>query len=79
MEKGLLDHVAEQTGSVCLSDLRNVECRCLCACLGELPAEAYSLWEWTDAVQYLTGAEKCFSSRSEARDFLLRMLDAAAK
>lgn len=79
MKKGLLDHMAEQMGRFCLSDLRSVEHQCLCTCLEELPAEAYSLWEWTDAVQYLTGNNKSFSSRSEARDFLIHALDTAAK
>lgn len=79
MKKGLLDHMAEQTGSLYLSDLRYMEQRRLCACLQELPAEAYSLWEWTDAAQYLTGVGKCFSSRSEAKDFLLHTLECMAK
>lgn len=75
MKKGLLDHLAEQTGSFYLSDLRYMERRRLFACLQEFPAEAYSLREWADAAQYLTGAERCFSGQSEAKDFLLHTLE----
>lgn len=78
MKKGLLDHLAEQTGSFYLSDLRYMERSRLCACLQEFPAEAYSLWEWTDAAQYFTGVERCFFSQGEAKDFLLHTLERMA-
>jgi len=70
----LLENLAGRLEMGCLSDLRYMDQSRLAVCLEAFPPESYSLWEWTDAVRYLTWAERRFSSRSEARMFLLRAL-----
>lgn len=73
----LLENLAGQMEICCLSDLRYVDQSRLAACLQAIPLERYSLWEWADAVRYLVREEGSFSSRGEAKAFLLRTLEAS--
>lgn len=74
MEIGLLEDLAGQLGCMYLSDLHRAERRRLSRCLQTFRAETYSLWEWNDAAQYLTGTEIRFSSQEAAKKFLLDAL-----
>lgn len=71
----LLEELAGQLGCMYISDLHRAERRELRCCLRTVHAEAYSLWEWNDAAQYLTGREKRFSGQKEAKKFLMDVLD----
>ena len=78
MGKSLLEELAGQFGYVYLSDLHRTGRRELSRCLRDVPAEAYSLREWNDAVEYLTGKKIHASGRSEAKESLLDALEEAA-
>lgn len=68
---GLLEILAFRSGCMYLSDLRQP---------GVLPAirralpnifpQQFSLWEWQDAVAYITGEQLPFESPEQAADFL---------
>ena len=54
----LLEYLARGAGVDILSDLRQLpdsENRALAQLLERIPEEAASLWEWNDALEYLTG------------------------
>ena len=76
MGKSLLEELAGQLGYVYLSDLHRTGSGELRNCLRDVPAEAYSLREWNDAVQYLTGSTPRVSSPAAAKRFLLEVLEA---
>ena len=75
MGKSLLEELAGQLGYVYLSDLHRTGSWELRNCLRDVPAEAYSLREWNDAVQYLTGNTPRVSSPAAAKRFLLEVLE----
>ena len=75
MGKSLLEELAGQLGYVYLSDLHRTERRELSRCLRAVPAEAYSLREWTDAVQFLSGNAIHASTPTAAKQFLLDALE----
>ena len=52
----LLDFLAYQVGSPYLSDLPRMNGARLARELEQIPAEAASLHDWNDALDYLTGA-----------------------
>ena len=52
----LLDFLAHQVGSTYLSDLPRMSGARLVRELEQIPAEAASLRDWNDALDYLTGA-----------------------
>lgn len=74
MGKNLLDELAGQLGYIYLSDLHRAERRELRRCLRAVRPEAYSLREWNDAAQYLTGDKINASARTEAKRLLLEAL-----
>lgn len=74
MEMSLLEELAGQLGCMYLSDLHRAKPWWVGRCLRNLHAETYSLWEWNDAAQYLTGMEIRFSSQEAAKEFLLDAL-----
>ena len=74
MGKSLLEELAGQLGYVYLSDLHRTGSWELRNCLRDVPAEAYSLREWNDAAQYLTGDKINASARTEAKRLLLEAL-----
>ena len=73
----LLDYLAQRTGCVYLSDLRQLDQRrqfLLVHTLENLAPEDASLKEWNDALIYLTGASPAETAQ-EARAQLLILLD----
>ncbi len=57
--RSFIDYLAERLGCVYVSDLRylrRAQQQTLALELEKLPAEAVSLREWNDALEYLTGA-----------------------
>lgn len=75
MGKSLLEELAGQLGYVYLSDLHRTGRQELSRCLCDVPAEAYSLREWNDAVRYLTGSTPHVASPTAAKRFLLETLE----
>lgn len=72
MEIELLEYLAMKTGCLYLSDLKYLKSKSIISIvIRRVPAKIYSLHEWNDAVQYLTGHES-FLSAEEARDYLCR-------
>ena len=56
----LLDYLAYQSGCIFLSDMRVLSAAAkwrLARTLERIPPEAASLWEWQDALEYLTGGK----------------------
>lgn len=72
-KKGLLERLAGKAGCMYLSDLhmKNRLSYIYYAVL-EIPAEYYSLSEWSDTIRYITGEEHSFCTGMEAREWLLR-------
>ncbi len=59
---GLLDYLVIKTGCMYLSDLSQKEMLCeIQHAVRELDPEAFSLWEWNDAVAYITREPVSFS------------------
>lgn len=69
---GLLDYLSFKAGCMYLSDLHNQENLLFVqhAIRGIAPA-LFSLEEWNDAVQYITGENVSFPSREEAVQYLM--------
>ena len=70
--EGLLDTLASIIGCTYLSDLRfwpwklGIE-----TVLRAIPAGAYTVEEWADAVHYLTGHQRAFASAELAKQYLI--------
>ena len=69
--KGLLEEVCLRTGCQYLSDIRQCSWEKLQQAVSDIPVELYSLREWGDAVQYLTGETKRLETKEQAVKFLL--------
>lgn len=68
---GLLEILAAKNGCMYLSDLAGKgRSAVLSHHLWKIDANAYSLREWEDAVHYLTGEIRAFSSQEEAKEYL---------
>mgnify|MGYP005858389401 CR=1 FL=1 len=68
---GLLEILAFRSGCMYLSDLQQP--RLLPAirrALYNIPPEQFSLWEWQDAVAYITEESLSFESPEQAADYL---------
>ena len=68
---GLLEILANRAGCMYLSDLHQPKLlpairRALC----NIPPEQFSLWEWQDAVAYITEESLSFESPEQAADYL---------
>ena len=75
----LLDYLAYQSGCVFLSDLRVLSATAkwrLARTLERIPPEAVSLWEWQDALEYLTDGEPG-PDAAETRKRLIAALSAS--
>lgn len=69
---GLLDSLAALLGFDYLSDLRFFPCVPeLETLLPAIPADAFLLAQWTDAVHYLTGRHCAFASAELAKQHLM--------
>lgn len=69
--KGLLEEVCLRAGCRYLSDIKQCSWERLQQALSEIPVELYSLREWGDAVQYLTGETKMIETKEQAVKLLL--------
>ena len=68
---GLLEQLSFQTGCMYLSDLHNPNLLPLIQhAAGKIIPQDYSLWDWEDAVHYITGQKRPFESQAEAAAFL---------
>ena len=69
---GLLDYLVIKTGCMYLSDLSQKEMLCeIQHAVRELDPEAFSLWEWNDAVAYRTREPVSFRGKEQAARYLL--------
>ena len=69
----LLDYLAHQVGSTYLSDLPRMNGARLARELEQIPAEAASLHDWNDALEYLAQAPPV-ATPQDARDRLVDCL-----
>lgn len=67
---GLLEYIAGQCHCAFLSDLRYSP-GLVKDVLPLVPEESFSLQEWEDAVQYISGYDLHFQSAAEAKAFLM--------
>lgn len=73
--KGLLEYLALHAGCMYLSDLRHPENMIqMKNIVRDIECGQYSVWEWNDAVYYITGREGDFQTQKEAKDFLIMYL-----
>ncbi len=67
----LLEQLAMDTGCSYLSDLHQPERQLGIRILApHISTQAYTLQEWEDAVEYITGVRRRFHSVSQAQEFL---------
>lgn len=72
---GLLETIKSQVGCMFISDLHDhnllirIQHR-----LHKINAEDYTLCEWIDAVEYITGIKKQFKTAMDAKKFLLNYI-----
>lgn len=70
---GLLEHIAQQCHCCFLSDI-HYSPQLIKDVLPLIPEEQYSLQEWEDAVQYISGVSLHFQSVAEAKAYLMNIL-----
>lgn len=69
---GLLNILAVKVGCMYLSDLRQPQyLPYIQHVLRSFDPERFSLWEWNDAVSYLTGTNDTFLVQGQAKEYLL--------
>ena len=69
---GLLDILAAKTGCIYLSDLKLPKTKIhLLRPLRKTDAAAFSLDEWKDAVEYLTGHPYAATTQQQAKQYLI--------
>ena len=68
---GLLEYLAVKAGCMYLSDLHlPMYQRMLGRILRQIDENAFSIIEWNDAVQYITGVRRIFANQTEAAAYL---------
>lgn len=68
----LLDVLAAKVGCMYLSDLRQPKCLpYIQHSLRKFEPETFSLWEWNDAVSYITGKNCAFQEQWKAKEYLI--------
>ena len=73
--KGLLETLAMKIGCSYLSELHtSYRFREICREIKKLDMEKFSMKEWNDAVDYITGEKVVFSSPEDAREYLLEKI-----
>ena len=74
-KQDLLEKLSQDLDCLYLSDLRSpLRAGELERAAENLNAAAYSLREWADAINYITGQDKEFQSPQEAKNYLCRSL-----
>lgn len=72
----LLERLSRDMGCQYLSDLRGMkhgaQCRLV---LSKIPADDYTVKTWNDAIYYITGKNKVYSTAQEARMELIGWLE----
>lgn len=69
---GLMDILHEKVGCDYISSLRNpIYFPLIYAALSRIGADDFSMWQWQDAVQYITGRDIRFDSSQQALEFLM--------
>ncbi|WP_177505523.1 hypothetical protein [Anaerosinus sp.] len=76
MKNNLLDLFTQYTDSVYLSDLRKQAQNKLSKnIINKIYLYEHSLYEWNEAVNYITGCWNIFESREEAKTYLLNFCE----
>ena len=71
---GLLEYLAANCGCMYISDLHQPEVlEKIKLLIPKIDPYSYSVWEWNDAVSYITGSATAFETRKEAVDFLIKI------
>lgn len=71
---GLLEQLSFRTGCMYLSDLHTPALLPLIQhAVRNISPQDYSLWEWNDAVHYITGQKHSFENQAEAAAFLKQL------
>lgn len=69
---GLLEYLASGSGCMYLSDLHlDGYLSTIKRLISEIKPVKYSVWEWNDAVFYITGKRTNFETQTEAKEFLI--------
>ena len=69
----LLEEIMERVGCFYMSDLHNPrEYPMIRLAAEDLESENYSLHQWNDAVQYISGKKIYFEKTEEAKEYLVR-------
>lgn len=67
----LLEYLAAQSGCMYLSDLHQpYNLFFVQRAVSRVPPSDYSLWEWKDAVHYITGQVRNFQTQEQAKRYL---------
>ena len=70
-----MDILHERVGCDYISSLRNpIYFPLLYAALSRIRADDFSMWQWQDAVQYITGSSVRFDSSQQALNYLLEYI-----
>ena len=73
---GLIDILHERVGCDYISSLRNpIYFPLLYAALNRIRADDYSMWQWQDTVQYITGSSVRFNSSQQALNYLMEFVN----
>ena len=67
---GLLEQIALRTGCLFVCELEHLDRQKLLWAVETIPPSSYALWEWNDAVHYLTGKNLYFSRQEDAVFYL---------
>ena len=72
MNPGLLEQISLQCGCLYVSQLHSVSLYRFRYVLGHISPDRYELWEWCDAVRYITGQNFTFPTPEDAAAFLYK-------
>ncbi|HUM85248.1 MAG TPA: hypothetical protein PLN48_16035 [Lachnospiraceae bacterium] len=70
----ILSVLSRKTGCTYISDLHFADAGLILSAISNIPEERYSLSEWKDAGNYLTGSSREYKDAAEARNYILGWL-----
>ncbi|MCI1721890.1 MAG: hypothetical protein LKM35_00535 [Lachnospiraceae bacterium] len=71
----ILSVLSRKTGCTYISDLHFAGADLILKAVSNIPEESYSLSEWADAGNYLTGSRREYKDTAEARMHILEWLE----
>ena len=77
-KESLLDHLSNRLRCNYLSDLHLMPyCGRIPAIIRSIPPDAFPLWQWNDAIEYLLQLPAAFQTAVDAKSFILETYAAA--